>query len=340
MRAGVIGINHKLAGLRLREKLAKACHKWFGIGQAHHEIHSFILLSTCNRTEVYFSSENLAETHSYVLQFLRNEVEEEFDHKLYSYFGVDCFSHLTRVTLGLDSAIVGETEIQGQVKLAYENTTALYLLPKELHFLFQKSLSIAKQIRTQLPLCRGIQSFEEAIFQAGKKIFPIPREARLLFVGASQINQKILLFLQKKKCKHISICNRSDQEGKMWQCFYGVHHLPWSQLSQWHMYDWVIFGTKSPNYLIAQDDSQFGCKSKKLILDLSVPRNVHPNIALDPYVTLLNIDQVNASLKIRSHHDSKILVDAEQRVHFLTKEHAMRYLEKSKDKIEQFAITA
>src|SRR4051812_9744096 len=120
MRVGIVGINHKLADLKLRERLAKACQKRFGPFQAVHGDHHFILLSTCNRTEVYFSSDDLAATHSYLLSILRTDVEEEFDHKLYSYFGTDCFSHLTRVTSGLDSAIIAETEIQGQVKTAYE----------------------------------------------------------------------------------------------------------------------------------------------------------------------------------------------------------------------------
>src|SRR5262245_20986881 len=117
MKVGVVGINHKLADLKLREQLAKNCQKCFGSLRAVNEHHHFILLSTCNRTEIYFSSEDLTTTHTYLLSILRMEVEGEFDHKLYSYFGVDSFCHLTRVTLGLDSAIIGETEIQGQVKL-------------------------------------------------------------------------------------------------------------------------------------------------------------------------------------------------------------------------------
>src|SRR5262249_51645888 len=121
MRIGVVGINHKLADLKLRETLAKACQRRFGPGQSTHGSHTFILLSTCNRTEVYFSSEDLAQSHSYFLSILNQEVDEDFDQKLYSYFGKDCFLHLSRVTSGLDSAIVAETEIQGQVKSAYEN---------------------------------------------------------------------------------------------------------------------------------------------------------------------------------------------------------------------------
>ncbi len=136
MRVGLIGINHKLADLKLRELLAYACQKRFGPVFSTHENHSFVLLSTCNRTEVYFSSEDLTNTHNYLLSILRQEVKYEFEQKLYSFFGYDCFFHLSRVTAGLDSAIVAETEIQGQVKTAYDNAQEFSQLPSDLHFLF------------------------------------------------------------------------------------------------------------------------------------------------------------------------------------------------------------
>ncbi len=340
MRIGVIGINHKLASLQLREKLGKACQKWFGIGQIQHEQHSFILLSTCNRTEVYFSSEDLPKTHSYLLKFLRHEIEEEFDHKLYSFFGIDCFCHLTRVTLGLDSAIVGETEIQGQVKLAYEQTAALHSLPKEMHFVFQKSLNIAKQVRTQFPLSREIQSLEEVIYDVGKKMFVTPQCSQLLLVGASQINQKILLFLKKKKLQNITICNRSEREGEKWKQCYDIHHLPWSKIRCWHTYDWVITGTKSSEYLLMRKDLPFHLTNKKLLIDLSVPRNIDPQIAQDSSVALFNMDQMNGFLKIHSHHIFSTIAEAEKRVINITQQHAKSYEEKAKYPMEKLAIIA
>ena len=111
----MVGINYKLADLKLREQLAKSCLRHFGTSNAVQPPHYFIILSTCNRTEVYFQSENLR--HPYLhLKHLREDVVEDFNQKLYSYFGQSCLLHLCRVTTGLDSAIVAETEIQGQVK--------------------------------------------------------------------------------------------------------------------------------------------------------------------------------------------------------------------------------
>lgn len=327
MRVGIVGINHKLADLKLRERLAKACQKRFGPFQAVHGDHHFILLSTCNRTEVYFSSNDLAATHSYLLSILRTDVEEEFDHKLYSYFGTDCFSHLTRVTSGLDSAIIAETEIQGQVKTAYEGATEFHSLPKDLHFLFQKALGIAKRIRSELQLGRGMPNLEHAILQTGKQLFPYCEQTRVLFVGASEINQKILKFLKTKNFAHLTLCNRSDKHGRTLAKGYGVHYLAWDDLKNWSCYDWIIVGTKSPDYLIKREDIDRELDSQKLMIDLCVPRNVEPKVGQLAGMALLNIDQINRLLKMRHRCMTHALAEAEQRITQATTQQARRYVE-------------
>lgn len=340
MRTGVVGINHKLADLKLREQLAKACQKWFGVLRAIHDHHYFILLSTCNRTEIYFSSSDLASTHIYLLNVLRSEVQEEFDHKLYSYFGIDCFCHLTRVTLGLDSAIIAETEIQGQVKSAYENTINCHSLPADLHFLFQKALGIAKKLRFELQLGRGMPNLEHAILQIGKYMFQEPQHTRLLFVGASDINKKILKFLKNKNFQNMTLCNRSDEQTSELSEQHDVLYLPWAKLSCWREYDWIIFGTKSPDYLITQQEINLCSTNQKLIMDLCVPRNVDPKIGQHLHITLLNIDQINQLLKIRYHYMTHLLREAEKRVTHATYESATRYAIKLQSKTNLLAITA
>src|SRR5689334_5882365 len=137
MQIGLLGINHKLATIPLRESIAKAFLKRFSMGRT---VAQSVLLLTCNRAEIYFSGEDLASLHQDLLQTLREEVDEEFEQKCYSFFGRDSFLHLAHVTSGLDSAVLYETEIQGQVKCAYETAKMSSSLSKELHFLFQKCL--------------------------------------------------------------------------------------------------------------------------------------------------------------------------------------------------------
>ncbi|MBA3957941.1 MAG: glutamyl-tRNA reductase [Parachlamydiaceae bacterium] len=311
MRVGVVGINHKLADLNLRELLAQACQRCFMTGSSTQDEHTFVLLTTCNRTEVYFTSHELAATHSYLLQILRQEVEDEFDQKVYSYFGYDCFLHLARVTAGLDSAIVAETEIQGQVKTAYEKAVNCISLPGELHYLFQKALKIGKQVRTDLPLGRGMPDLEHAVYQAGKHFFKMSKQAKILFVGASDINCKILAFLKSKSLNNITICNRSAPRSHAIAAKYETQILEWQHLADWYYYDWIIFGTKAPHHLISPSNLPNHFLNQKLLIDLSVPRNVDPQLGRNPRLTLLNIDQINRILRVRKQQMSHMLVLAE-----------------------------
>lgn len=342
MRVGILGINHRLANLKLRESLAKCCQRRFGAGCSSHGLnHYFVLLSTCNRTEIYFSSKILAETHTYILNILRQEVEEEFDQKLYSYFGGDCFSHLCRVATGLDSAIVGETEILGQVKCAYEEACNFISLPEELHYLFQKALKVGKQVRSKLPMQRGLPDLEHAVLNAGNQIFPHVQKAKVLFVGASEINRKILSFFKNKDFDRLVLCNRSPQVAQELAALYNIETLDWGHLSKWPNFDWIIFGTKASGYLVGGQlptiDASIGTK---LIVDLCVPRNVNPEIAKLKGITLLNIDQINQSLFVRHQQMAGVIAQAEDLITQFTSQQVNLKIqaEKRRVSIKQFEL--
>ncbi len=283
MHIGVVGINHKSAPLVLRETIAKACARRFSLenplGSA-----SFVLLSTCNRSELYFCSESLAQHHEQILAILKDEVQTDFDQKLYTFFGYDCFLHLAKVTAGLDSAIVAETEIQGQVKNAYEQAGKLRILSKDLHFLFQKSLKIAKEIRRNHLSELHLPDLEHAIYWQAKEHFqnnlPAP-----LFIGASQINCKIAQFLRHKGIEDIFFCSRACQSIRGLD----VEFVPLEKINQ---FSWIISATKSPNYVIKENMLS---QRDPLLIDLAVPRNIDPNVSCK----LLNIDDLNFLLEKR-----------------------------------------
>lgn len=335
MQIGIVGINHKLADLHLRDMFAKACARRFKPAYSTHGSQSFVLLSTCNRTEIYFSSEDLAETHSYLLNILRQELQEEFDHKLYSYFGYECFYHLSRVTAGLDSACVAETEIQGQVKSAYEETHGVAKLPAELHYLFQKSLNIGKHIRTEMNLERGLPELDDAVIDTGNNTFCNQEDIKILFVGASSINEKILA---AKKLKNVSLMTRSAARGEELEEKYQIKSIPWNP-QEWHHYDWVIFGTKSSEYLIKPNE-EHKTSSPKLIMDLSVPRNVDPALGKEENITLLNIDQLNQYLSSRQKRLQDSLMKADELVISLSQRQISLYQQKRDSKIKLLALSA
>lgn len=342
MKIGVVGINHRLADLRLREALARTCQHRFGEGRIFHPGHHFVLLSTCNRTEVYFCSPHLAETHSYIIHLLRHSVQEDFDQKLYSFFGSDCFLHLCRVTAGLDSAIVAETEIQGQVKIAYEKAIASQSIPCDLHFLFQKSLQIGKKVRSQLPLQRGIPDLEHAILNAATQTAELEihdlKKTAILFVGASDINLKILQFLKLKGFENITLCNRTQKIAEEYGRLHHVNHIPWTQFHRWIDYDWIITGTKAQEPLIHAGNLPKEIPGKKILFDLSVPRNVDPNILPSPQITLHNIDQLNALLKNRREKMNDTLQTAEQLV--ANSSETCQFLFREKERARQLMLSS
>lgn len=340
MRVGILGINHKLADLGLREILAKTCQRRLGLGNSIHGEHSFLLLSTCNRTEVYFSSDDLAASHSYLLNILCNDVQENFDQKLYSYFGKDCLKHLCRVAAGLDSAIVAETEIQGQVRTAYDTIQEHHRLPYELHYLFQKALGISKKIRTSLPLVPGLPNIEHAVYGMGQHVFKKSKDVNILFVGASEINERVLGYLVNKGMTNISFCNRTQENCHSLVEKYGIESKSWKEISHWHHYDWIILGTKSPEYIINSSLVPKGNLTKKLIIDLAVPRNAEPSLSNHPKLMLFNIDQLNRHLQMRNKKMIKSLLLAEDLIESLVTKQIELFYEKEQHRIKFALATA
>ncbi|MBI3900665.1 MAG: glutamyl-tRNA reductase [Chlamydiia bacterium] len=322
MRIGIIGINHKSASLPLRERLSHEATHLFGPFHIPYAHFSSILLSTCNRTEIYFHSEDLAATHIYLLNVIREHVHEEFEHCVYSYFGKDCFLHLAKVTAGFDSALVGETEIQGQVKRAYENTHSMHALPHELHFLFQKCLKIGKEIRTQIGCFHPLPSIEHLVVQVGQRVVHDLSQTRILFVGLSEINLKILKYLKQVGASSLSLCNRSESRALSFAQQEGLSWLPWNRLHLWPSYDFVIFGTRSPKTIAYREDivPESPCK---LVVDLGLPRNVDPKVATS--LTLFNIDQLHRTAGRKSlekaaewaHLETHVIVHAVKKQVFL-----------------------
>jgi len=279
LRVGVLGVNFKTAELSLRERIAKGAQSLAG-EKSHFFSHPTVLLSTCNRTEIYFSAPDLGAAHIDLLAQLRRHISFAFEPYLYSYFGIDCFAHLSKVTAGLDSAIQFETEIQHQVKTSYVRASQILPLPAELHYLFQKSLHVAKWLRN----CEGKQeapSLFGTLWQLAEKILGNLKSKRILLVGYSEIHRGFASFLKSKGiCP--TFCTRSSLT------LHTAHVRGREELERWREYDLVSCASASNEYLI-QDAGRPG----QLLFDLSVPRNIDPAVA-GGGVHLYNIDQLAA----------------------------------------------
>lgn len=264
MEIGVCGLNHLSSSVEFRERVAKRCARVRFPG---------VILSTCNRTEVYFYAKDLAGCHEDILEMLQDG-GGNYEHLLYSYFGEECFVHLARVVSGLDSAIVGETEILGQVKRAYENSGRMC---HELHYLFQKCFKIGKEMRTQFHMPAWSLTLHHLIdkLSQGKK---------MLMIGNSQINRRMHPYLSKRY--DITWISKGWEDS--------MQHL-----ESWADFDLVVSATRASHYLI---DSALHATSQTTLFDLSVPRNINPELKGHPLCALYNIDELTQTLQNQPHN--------------------------------------
>jgi glutamyl-tRNA reductase len=290
MELCVIGINNKSCPLYLREILTRAFEEIFGNKEREKYSFSYVLLSTCNRVEIYFTDHEIAAVHVRVIAALRKKMTIPFEHVLYSYFESDVFLHLVRVTCGLDSAIVGESDIQRQVKLAYEIAGKQRELSSYLHYLFQKSLRVGKQIRSFHTYSKGGFNFEELVFSQIKAFLQEIPSRKLLFIGNSEMNRKFLPLFYSKSFKQLSMYSRRGEDIELLSRYPLLDMEERDICKSWQEFDVIISATKEMDYVLKNAIRK--TEHKILLLDLSIPRSIDPALSKDPKTTLLNIEDI------------------------------------------------
>jgi glutamyl-tRNA reductase len=288
MQIAVLGINYKSSTLSLRELFARACENMLGVDNAMG--FPFVLLSTCNRTEIYFSAHDLPAVHSELLQLLRTEIPEPFEHLLYSYFGIECFFHLAIVASGLDSVVIAESEIQRQVKTAYETAQLHRALPHSIHFSFQKALKIGKGVRSSYPTLRTAWTLPKMIFQLAIDAVKDLHNASILFIGNSEINRSVIASFRAKHTK-MTLCTRSVYSAEEFAARSRIRLIDWSGLENWPQYDLVICGTRSHDFLLTLENLSTHHRTQ-LLIDLGMPRNIDPRFKSHAGISLFNIDEL------------------------------------------------
>lgn len=320
MKIGVLGISHRSAEIGIREYVSRACRMRLARDNEVAANYHCVVLSTCNRSEIYFSSDNLAEAHSVLLNVLREEIDVPFEHKLYSFFGFDCFLHLATVTSGLDSAIIAESEIQRQVKIAYEQTLLHYNLPSCMHFLFQKSLKLGKQVRSNSSLSQNQITIAKILYQISESLLKNLQDQQLLFIGNSEINRKVIAYFKRKGVKKMTLCTRSLISAKTMAEKEELSLLPWEKLSLWQEYPVVVCGSNASHFIVDRPQENL---HTRLIFDLSIPRNVDPHLSKHPQLILLNMERLTALIEkkqeknlIEIHRAEGLILEGVQRYHY------------------------
>ena len=219
-------------------------------------------LSTCYRHEIYFFHQDLDLEVKSLIQQIKNEVCAPFNYQIY--LADKCFEHLSKLMAGLNSPILGETHVLNQVKKAYTESIKVKSLASELHFLFQKSLKLAKSLRFSQSAILGRESLEKKVCEKILKVVS-PNEP-ILLVGNSDINRTIFNLLITLGYNQIFLASKSDvlfSHKKLKGC------LSYDALNNWDQFSAVILATYSKERLISQLKEP---RKTKILIDLSIPK--------------------------------------------------------------------
>ena len=300
----VLGINHKSAPVEIRERLA------FDASQATTALNrlkemepeaEFILLSTCNRVELYYAGERDAQdVAGRLVAFLagfHNVKPEQFQSALYSYENEDAVRHLLRVAAGLDSMVVGEAQILGQVKDGYKRACAAQSSGKILNRLFHCAFFTAKNVHTNTAISNGRVSVAGVAVELALQLFADLTRARAVVIGAGETGELVVQHLVKAGCTDVTVVNRTYEHGvelaQRWRIAVGR----WEELDeQIGRATIVISSAATESYLYTKESFERAVRKRKggslLIIDVGVPRNFDPAVNEMEEVYLYSMDEL------------------------------------------------
>ena len=287
MQLTVIGVNHQTAPLSIREKLA------FAAAELPDAVGSLIdsdaaleavILSTCNRTELYCIGESAKITDW--LATRQGLTAEEIRPYLYTYGCSDTVRHAFRVACGLDSMVLGEPQILGQIKDAVQTAQEQNTVGTWLNSLFQKTFSVAKEIRSGTSVGEHSVSMAAASVKMAEQIFPSVGKLNVLFVGAGEMIELVATYFAAENPRLMTVANRTLERAEELCGKLGINAEP-CLLNNipdiLHQYDVVISSTASPLPIIGKGMVERALKQRNqmpvFMLDLAVPRDIEAEIA-------------------------------------------------------------
>jgi len=291
----LVGLSHKSAPVAVREKVALGGDELKdamsslagrpGVSEA-------MVVSTCNRVECYVYGESLEEARRFFLE--RTADAEEH---LYVHSGRDAVRHLFRVAASLDSMVVGEPQILGQVKESYGLAAAAQSAGAFVSRLCNRAFATAKRVRSETEIARGAGSVSQVAVELVEKIFGDLRDRAVLLVGAGKMGALSAKALRDLGADRILVTNRSPEKARALAGEIGATAEPWEGLtSLLALADVVIVSTGAPTYVITQELAAHVMKARRgrsiCLIDLAVPRNVDPACGQQDNVYAYDIDDL------------------------------------------------
>ncbi len=305
MKIIVLGLNHKTAPIEIREKLAfDAADTIKALRQLKERFSEseFVLLSTCNRVELYSAYESMgesaAETIAKFLSEFHNVALEDFQDFLYVCDDKDAVKHLLTVASSLDSMVVGEEQIIGQVKESYKLACTAKSTGKVLNRLFHCAFSASKRVHTNTSISNGRFSVAGIAVELAMQLFADISEAKVVVIGAGEMGELLVRHLIHAGCENITVINRSYEHGLSVAKRYGIEARQWEELTeQLIAANIAIASATTQDYLFRKDSFNEIMDNRRdralLIIDIAVPRNFEPSINEIENVYLYSIDELS-----------------------------------------------
>jgi glutamyl-tRNA reductase len=318
----LVGLNHRTAPVDVRERLnvpdarlPECIASLMELGS----VDGACLISTCNRVEAIVSSprEDVIEEVVNWMAARSMTTRESIEKSLYILRHGDVVKHLFRVASGLDSMIVGEPQIAGQVRSAFTASESLATLDPLLHQLFEQTMRVAKRVRTETGIGEHAVSVPYAAVELAKKIFGDLSGLRVLLLGAGEMGELTAEHLASQNVRQIFVANKTFERAvDLAQRFNGVAIKFEGFEEQLATCDIVLASTGAPHHLItaAQVDRVLSARKTRslFLIDLSVPRNIDPNVANVDGAYLYNIDDLQHVADANRELRHKKAVEAEE----------------------------
>lgn len=300
----VVGLSHKTAPVEVRERLAVPASRMREALQrlcSYPTVKEGVVLSTCNRVEVYAVVDEVQAGCAQVQKFLADThlslPSEQLIPHLYWYEADRAIAHLFRVAASLDSMIVGEPQILGQLKDAFEMALSYKASGIVLNKLVRRAISVAKRVRTETKIANTAVSVSSAAVELAKKIFSNLNEKTVLLVGAGEMAKLAARHLINHGVHRVRITTRDPRSAaELAKQFNGVP-VPFEEFrSELADADIVLCSTGAPHYLIRTEDVQRAVRQRMnrpmFLIDISVPRNIDPAVKDVDNAFLFDIDDL------------------------------------------------
>ena len=303
-----IGTSHHVAPIEFRERLAFSEEQLIESHQhlrESNQVQEAAILSTCNRVEVYAVLNSVRNTDAatkILVEFLSryHQIDMASLKKwTYHHHNLETIQHLFRVTSSLDSMVVGESQILGQVKAAYDTSRSAGSTGTILNRLFTKAFSVGKRIRSETTITTGAVSISYAAVELAKKIFNTLEGKTVAIIGAGEMSELTAKHLVANGVSNVLVANRTYERAvKVAEKFNGTPLAYDSDLNFLIDADIVISSTNAPDYLIKRKPLADIMRKRKhrymFLIDIAVPRDIEPDVNKLDHAFLYNIDDLEA----------------------------------------------